>query len=369
MQTTLLPSDHVRAIVQRIGLHELMDALIARLTTAFATFEPAHTHSPARSGFNYTDPELGLIEWMPVMTGGRVTIKVVGYHPSNPRARQLPTILSTVSTYDTQTGHWIAVADGNFLTALRTGAASAIASRALAAPHSHIVGLIGAGAQAVTQLHGLSRVLPIEAAWVYDRDPAVAHSFRKRAGFLHIELIPVDASGLAQLVERADVLCTCTSVDVGAGPVFADGAHKPWLHVNAIGSDFPGKTELPLSLLQRSLVVPDFPAQAMQEGECQRLSPTEIGPSLVDVVKNPERYAARRETTTVFDSTGWSLEDHVALGLLMDYARDLGLGIPVDIESLAEDPHDPYAFAAPDGLRVLHPSRQNGAVNHGALRA
>lgn len=343
-----------------------MDAMIARLTAAFSAFDATQTTSPARSGFNYTDPELGLIEWMPVMTDDRVTIKVVGYHPANPRARHLPTILSTVSTYDTRTGHWIAVADGNFLTALRTGAASAVASRALAAPHSHIVGLIGAGAQAVTQLHALSRVLPIEAAWVYDIDPVVAHSFRKRAGFLDIELIPVDAAGLAHLVETADVLCTCTSIDVGAGPVFTDGAHKPWLHINAIGSDFPGKVELPLDLLRRSLVVPDFPAQAIKEGECQRLSPNEIGPSLVEVIQASDRYQAHREALTVFDSTGWALEDHVALGLLMDYARDLGLGIPIEIESLADDPHDPYGFAALTAAPVLRPAHRNGVLTGGA---
>jgi ornithine cyclodeaminase len=344
-QTFLIPSAHVREIVRRVGLDLLMDDMIARLQHAFETFSPRETVSPARAGFNYTTPTLGLIEWMPVMTGGRVTIKVVGYHPSNPNTQGLPTILSTISQYDTRSGHWVSVADGNFLTALRTGAASAVASRALARTDSRVVGLIGAGAQAVTQLHALSRIFDIEGVSVYDQDVSVTQTFRDRVNFMGLEIMPVDAPGLPRLVEQADILVTCTSVDIGAGPVFADTGLKPWVHVNSIGADFPGKTEIPLSLLRRSLVVPDFPEQARKEGECQQLAETEIGPSLVEVVQHPERYATARERSTVFDSTGWALEDHIALEMLVTYAEELGLGTWVSVESTADDPRDPYAFS------------------------
>ena len=104
------------------------------------------------------------------------------------------------------------------------------------------------------------------------------------------------------------------------------------------------KVEVPASLLTRSLVCPDFPEQAIREGECQQLRPEEIGPSLVELVKAPGAWASASTATTVFDSTGWALEDHLALDMLLDYAGEMGLGTFVDLETPAVDPRDPYAF-------------------------
>lgn len=333
-------------IVQRVGLNALMDSMISRLTSAFHQFNAALYEIPLRSGFTYHNPYLGLLEWMPIMQrGAEVVIKVVGYHPANPGGNGLPTILSTISTYDTHNGHLIGLADATFLTALRTGAASAIASRALMHPDSRVVGLIGAGAQAVAQLHALSRVMEIDQVIVYDSNPAVTRSFSQRADFLGLEVSPVEAQDLPRLVSEADVLCTATSVQIGDGEVFPDRDLKPHLHVNAVGADFPGKFEVPLTLLQRSFICPDFPEQALKEGECQRLGLDQIGASLVEVIQQPERYAYARQTTSVFDSTGWALEDQIALQMLLDYAGELGLGTSLDLESASDDPRNPYHFA------------------------
>lgn len=347
MKTIVLSQQDVQAIVRQVGLNVLMDELIQNLQIVFEMYDPSQTQVPARWGFNYALPHPGLIEWMPVMADNIITIKTVGYHPTNPNLRNLPTIVSTINAYDTLTGHWLSVADGNLLTALRTGAASALASKFLAHPQSHVVGIIGTGMQAVTQLHALSRIFNLEAALVYDADPQVSYSFRDRAAFLDLEIAVVDAASRDFLVKSADILCTCTSVDIGGGPVFADGDHKPWLHVNAVGADFPGKFEVPLSLLKRSTVIPDFLEQAVKEGECQRLSPEEIGPLLVDVVKQPETYAHLPASPTVFDSTGWAVEDMVVLKLFTDYAREFGLGQALEIENIAADPRDPYSFLRP----------------------
>jgi ornithine cyclodeaminase/alanine dehydrogenase-like protein (mu-crystallin family) len=304
---------------------------------------------PPRTGFSYTHPQVGLIEWMPVMKAGReVTIKVVGYHPCNPPLQGLPTIISTVSAYDTATGHLIGITDGAFITALRTGAMSAVASRLLASPHSQTVGIIGCGAQAVTQLHALSRVFDLEKVLVYDIDPSVGKSYLTRTAFMNLDIEVVPGRALDHLVKTADILCTCTSVEIGKGPVFEDVGMKPWLHINAIGSDFPGKFEVPLSVLKRSFVCPDFIDQAVKEGECQKLSLGEIGPSLVEVIQSPEGYSAAQESSTVFDSTGWALEDQVALEMLLDYARGLGVGDLVDLENIPGDPKNPYQFANHD---------------------
>jgi len=145
-------------------------------------------------------------------------------------------------------------------------------------------------------------------------------------------------------VKTADIICTATSIDIGGGPVFTDTDVTPWLHINAVGSDFPGKFEIPVTLLRRSLVCTDFRAQAIKEGECQQLTEREIGPSLVEMVRNPDHYTSARQSISVFDSTGWALEDHVAMQLLMDYAREFGLGNTLELECIGSDARNPYEF-------------------------
>jgi ornithine cyclodeaminase/alanine dehydrogenase-like protein (mu-crystallin family) len=237
-----------------------------------------------------------------------------------------------------------AMVDGTFLTALRTGAASAVASAILGDPHSRTVGLIGCGAQAVTQLHALSRVFPIERVYLFDTDAAVLAGFAGRirsAGMADIHCV---STGRRQVVENADILCTQTSVAIGEGPVIEDAGLKPSLHINAVGSDFPQKLELPRSILERAFVCADFPEQAMREGECQQLEAAKIGASLVELVEGADHYAQWRERLTVFDSTGWALEDHAALGVVLRHAEALGVGTRTELAGSSNDPYNPYAF-------------------------
>lgn len=344
MNTLLFSSDDIRAIVRRVGLDRLMKEAIDGVEAALRELRPELYEAPQRGGFEYHEPEAGLLEWMPAMESGKtVTMKLVGYHPSNPRSRGLPTVLSSAFILETGSGHLSTVMDATFATALRTGAVSAVASRVLADPGAKVLGLIGCGAQAVSQLHALSLNFPLERVLVHDSDPEAVCSMRQRADSFgldeRVELLPAPAESV---LASGDIVCTQTSVGVGAGPVVGDVEVQPHLHVNAVGSDFQGKMELPLALLKRSLVCPDFRAQAVREGECQALSADEIGPDLAELVKQPERYRAFRSSPTVFDSTGWALEDHVVLGLLAAYGRDLRLGQTVQIEVIQHDPANPY---------------------------
>lgn len=346
MHTTLVTMHDIRHIVKSVGTDALMRQMIHALEVAFRCYDPATTQVPSRSGFSYDEPHVGLLEWMPVLTHGQTaTIKMVGYHPHNPEQHELPTILSSVGTYDVRTGQLTAVMDGTFLTALRTGAASGLAAAYLAHPDSQTMGIIGAGAQAITQLHAVATACNLRQVYVYDTDSAAAISFARRAEFLNLPIQVVRQDQIERLVAESDVLCTATSTAVGSPPVFDDTAVKPWLHINAIGSDFPGKTELPEALVRRALVCPDFLEQALVEGECQRLDEDSIGPTLHEIVKSPERYTDYRDALTVFDSTGWALEDSVAAELLLNHARRLGLGQKVHIQHTPVDPLNPYDFA------------------------
>lgn len=344
--THLITQADLRSIALTVGIDRLMDEAIAAIHDAFCRYDQSRTEVRKREGFRLQNQRESVLEWMPIQeTGEVVTMKLVSYNPANPERSGLPTVIASNSLYDVKTGRLLALMDGVFPTALRTGAASAVATRLLAHPDSRCVGIVGCGAQAVTQLHALSRVLRIARVRVHDVNPRHQASFPQRVSFLGLDVRP---SSLAELCAEADVLCTATSVPPGGGPVLVDKDLAPHLHVNAVGSDLPGKTELPLSLLERSLVCPDYLPQAVEEGECQQLRPDQIGPTIVDVAKDPARFERWRTQSTVFDSTGFALEDQVITRIFWRYAQELGLGTEVALESTGSA-LNPYDFlAGPD---------------------
>ena len=344
MKTLLLSSEDIARTVRAVGVDRLLDDVITGLESACLNFTSDTYDVPVRAGFSYEHEHVGLLEWMPIIRhGDRVAMKLVAYHPENPQRYQLPTILSTALVFDTRHGHVDCIVDATFLTSIRTGAASAVASGVLASPSSKTVGLVGAGAQAVTQLHALTRRFDIEHVNITDCDAGSSASFAERVALAGVDC-RIEVTDIDRVVGDADILCTATSIDAGSGPLFDGLPYRRHLHVNAVGSDFPGKTELPLTLLQDSLVCPDFNAQALAEGECQQLEVDEIGPDLATLVKQRQHYAAHRAVPTVFDSTGWALEDLVCVEILWQLAQEHGFGRPVELESISVDPKSPYGF-------------------------
>jgi L-lysine cyclodeaminase len=339
----LLSHEDVLLVLQSVGVDAFMDAMIARVRDALRSSADSGVEVVARGGFSFDGPCRGLVEWMPVLVPpAAVIVKMIGYHPDNRLHFDLPTIVGTTGLYDGRTGSLRALIDGTVMTAVRTGAASAVASQVLAIPDARSLGLIGCGGQAVTQLHALSRLYAFTRILAYDVDPTVAASLAARVERLGLTVTAVPR---ATIEREADIICTQTSALPGAEPVL-DAAHlKPWVHVNAVGSDSVGKVELPQELLEASLVCPDFLEQAVVEGECQRVAAERIGPDLSTLVKHPERYVEWRQRRTVFDSTGFALEDAVAMDLLLHAASRLALGREISLEGAGRDSLNPYATA------------------------
>jgi ornithine cyclodeaminase/alanine dehydrogenase-like protein (mu-crystallin family) len=342
MKTLIIRPQDIAEVIKRVGIDALMDRMIFGLTQAFKELNRDRGELRSRAGF-VKKPSCACVEWMPYMrkTDQSVTIKVVAYQPDNIQTVGIPTVLATTSLYDFKTGHLVALSDGVILTAMRTGAASAIASSIFAHPDTAIVGLVGAGAQAITQLHALSRVFSLQEVLVYDINPDVARSFCDRAAFLGL---PIRICCLEELERNADIICTATSVDEGAEPVITGEYVKPHVHINAVGADIKGKTELPLSLLKKSFVCPDFLEQALVEGECQQLQPEEIGVSLMEAIERAQEFQSWREKQTIFDSTGLAMEDHVALEIMRELVQAYGLGQRLQLEYYPDNPYNPYEF-------------------------
>jgi ornithine cyclodeaminase/alanine dehydrogenase-like protein (mu-crystallin family) len=345
--TWILGTEGIAAVVREVGLDGLFDELIERLRDAFDRHDPEQMATFDRTGFHYTKPDLGLVEWMPAMDLGRlVSIKTVGYHPSNPVERATPSVLATTTLHDTSTGRLLALCEATFLTALRTGAASAVATDVLARTDASTLGMVGCGAQAVTQIHAISRVRPIERVLAFDTQPEVAATLAQRlAGLDHLNIETVDGADLTRLAAESDIICTATTVGIGDPPVLPELEHRPWVHINAVGADFAGKLELDRSWLRDALVCPDVIEQCLIEGECQQLDRNEIGPDLVTLVQQQDAWATHhRDRPTVFDSTGWALQDLVAAEMMLDHACRLGEGLEIELQPSPADPYDPYEF-------------------------
>ncbi|MDB1089560.1 ornithine cyclodeaminase family protein [Streptomyces sp. ACA25] len=351
MKTLLITQDDMHRIIREAGRSEILNRIISRITEGLRDgYREGLALSPLRDGFERPSPAPGITEWMPHRVAGEsITIKTVSYSPGNPALFGLPTILGTITRFDDTTGRLVAVADGVLPTALRTGAASAVASRALADPGSRVLGLIGTGAQAVTQLHALSLVLPLDTVLAWDTDPAHLASFAERVAFLGMD---VRTATPEEIRRDADVISTVTSVGVGQGPVLPDGPTREHLHINAVGSDLIGKTELPRSLLLRALVCPDHPEQTLREGESQQLTAAQQGPELRRLCAEPETALAARSRLTVFDSTGIAYLDHLALDVFLEAAAELGAGTAIALEHYPSDALDPYSAQAGSDIEL-----------------
>ena len=358
--TTLYDVDDLAEVLTHVGLDAFLDELIVAIRDAATNLDPAGTEHKMRAGFDHHHPEMGLVEWMPIhRVGSAVAVKTVGYHPENPRRRSLPSVLATIALYDTTTGHLRSLCEGTLLTALRTGAASAVATDVMARRGPVTLGIVGCGAQAVTQAHALSRVRTITRVIATDTDADVAATFASRLAGTGAHVEVVGATEFAELVPAIDVLCTCTSVPIGEGPVVALDDARPDVHVNAVGADFPGKTELPLEFVRRALVVTDDLEQCLVEGESQRLDRHELGPDLAGLLAQID--AIDVSGPTVFDSTGWSLEDLVAAELFVGHADRLGLGTPVELQAAPGDPYDPYASLRASPAALWRPVEESEA--------
>ena len=343
-ETWILSADDVQKIVKHVGHDQLMDTLIADLHLAFSKFNSETIEIPLRLGFSYEKLILRLVEWMPFHEENEeVVIKVVGYHPNNPQDFNLPSILSCISFYNTPTGHIKGNAFGVLLTALRTGAASIIASKYLARAKSLFLGLIGCGAQSVTQLYAVSRLFPIEKVLYYNTDAKAKQSFQERCSLLGLD-VTFKESSIEGIMGLSHIVSMATSIGVNRGPLLDDVEVLIFAHINAIGSDFQGKVELPKSLLEKSFISPDFKQQALTEGECQRLETKFIDSELYQVIQGNGKFDFVKNKISVFDFTGWALVDQVIMDLFLKLAKQYSYVEKIVIGNVLKDAKNPYHF-------------------------
>ena len=278
----------------------------------------------------------GVIELMPISDRDTYCFKYVNGHPRN-IAHGLPTVMAFGVLADIATGAPRLVSELTLTTALRTAAMSAVAAQALACPGSRVMALIGNGAQSEFQALAFQHLVGIEQVRLFDIDPAATRKLVRNLQGSGLELVPCDST--AQAVEGADIVTTATA-DKRAASIFTPDLLRPGLHLNALGGDCPGKTELHPQVLHGASVFVEYEPQTRLEGDIQQM-PAAFGVTPLWQVLAGQHPGRRHEgEITVFDSVGFALEDFSALRYLRDAALALGLGTPLDLVPQLADPRD-----------------------------
>ncbi|GGH46915.1 ornithine cyclodeaminase [Microbacterium album] len=276
----------------------------------------------------------GVIELMPASDRETYGFKYVNGHPSNP-ARGYQTVTAFGVLADVHNGYPTFLAEMTVLTALRTAATSALAARALARPDSTRMAMIGAGSQSEFQAIAMRGALGLSDLTVYDVDPDAIAKFVRNLAPLGFRITVAGDAGEA--CEGADIVTTCTA-DKALATVLRDADVAPGMHLNAIGGDCPGKTELDPAILDRSSVFVEYTPQTRIEGEIQARGPEFPVTELWEVLTGRATGRTSAEQITLFDSVGFAIEDLSALR----YVRDAVAGTPfVDDIDLVAEPDDP----------------------------
>ena len=276
----------------------------------------------------------GVIELMPVADATHYAFKYVNGHPGNTRLG-LPTVMAFGAIARVDTGAPTFLSELTLSTALRTAATSVLGARHLARPDSRVMALIGNGSQSEFQALGFVGLLGIRTLRLYDIDPAATRKLMGNLAGVEVELIA--CASVAEAVQGADIVTTLTA-DKTRATILHAGLLRPGLHINAVGGDCPGKTELDPAILRRARVFVEFEPQTRIEGELQQMPPDFTVTEFWRVLASQAPGRRDAAEITLFDSVGFALEDYSAMRCLQALARAHGL---LDTLALLPELHDP----------------------------
>jgi ornithine cyclodeaminase len=333
--TTFVGVRHTAEVVARRGVSSTIFRMIDYLEHDFGRWDefeklpriPSHT-------------PFGVIELMPASDAETYAFKYVNGHPWNPSSG-FQTVTAFGVLADVHNGYPMFVSEMTLLTAIRTAATSALVAKYLSRPDAAVAAFIGTGSQSEFQAIGLSTIRSLRQLRIWDVDPAAMDKFERNIAPLGIEIVRATSAGDA--VNGADIITTCTA-DKAMATVLTAAQITPGVHINAIGGDCPGKTELEAEILRRGPVFVEFTPQTRIEGEIQQMPADFPVIEFWQVVsgEHPGRTAA--EEITIFDSVGFAIEDFSALRYLRDASLELGLFDDIDLIAEPDDPKDLYGL-------------------------
>jgi ornithine cyclodeaminase len=327
--------DAVVNLVERIGLETVLTEMAGYVEEDYQRWG-AFEKSP-RLASHSAD---GVIELMPTSDGEAFAFKYVNGHPTNV-ALGLQTVVGFGVLASVRTGYPELIAEMTITTALRTAATSAMAARHLARDDAATMAIIGLGAQSEFQAHAFRAVLGVRRLRVYDVDPAATRKFIANMQGRGFEIFV--AASASEAVMGADIITTVTA-DKAQNHILSDNMVGAGVHLNAVGGDCPGKTELQADILRRGEVFVEFAPQTRIEGEIQQLEPDFPVTELWRVVSGQAPGRRGADQITIFDSVGFAIEDFSALRYLRDRMLEAGDGARLNLLASPEDPRDLFGL-------------------------
>ena len=276
----------------------------------------------------------GVIELMPTSDGETYSFKYVNGHPSN-TAKGLQTVTAFGLLARVDSGYPLMLTEMTLLTALRTAATSAMVARHLAPSDAKVMAMIGNGAQAEFQALAMKAVLGIEEVRLYDIDPQATQKTVVNLKDSGLRVVPCTSAQVA--IEGAQIITTCTA-DKAYATILTDNMVGSGVHINAIGGDCPGKTELHKDILARAQTFVEFEPQTRIEGEIQQMDASYAVTEFSRVLNGDAAGRTEARQITLFDSVGFAIEDFSALRYI--YGKLQGTEFFQEIDILA-DPDDP----------------------------
>ncbi len=337
--TRFIGVEHVRRIVTATGLTQFYRLLAGYLEAdfrrwpEFAKRERIGAYSPG-----------GVIELMPIADAALYGFKYVNGHPGNP-GRNLPTVTAFGALAQMDTGIPVLLSEMTLATALRTAATSALATKYLARPDSSTMALIGLGAQAEFQATAFNAILGIRQVRAFDIDIRAISKFVRNLSGTDIEIVP--CANAAEAASGADILTTATA-DKTRAILLGSDMVAPGAHINAIGGDCPGKSEIDEDLLLRSRIVVEYELQTRIEGEIQYLALDHPVTELWEIIVGKEPGRTDAAQITLFDSVGFALEDFSVLRLLNDLSAETSIGDKIDLIAHPEEPKNLFQLLLND---------------------
>lgn len=332
-------------LVGSIGLDRLFHTLAAYIEQDFVRWNE-FDKTPRIAAHS----ENGVIELMPTSDRDLYGFKYVNGHPQNPM-HGLQTVTAFGVLSDVATGYPEFISEMTIATALRTAATSAMAAKYLARKDAKVMALIGLGAQAEFQAHAFKAILGLAELRVFDIDPAAYPKFMRNMASSGIRITQAGSAGEA--VMGADIITTVTA-DKKRATILSDNMVGSGVHINAVGGDCPGKTELHRDILLKSDIFVEFPPQTRIEGEIQQLDADHPVTELWQVISGEKPGRTSPGQITLFDSVGFAIEDFSALRFFRDHVQ--GTRFYADIDLIAEptDPRDLFGLLGRATIR--HPA-------------
>ncbi len=328
----------IQRLVQHIGAGAFIERLAGEIEADYrrwALFE--------KSARLASHSDVGVIELMPTSDGALYSFKYVNGHPKN-TSEGLLTVTAFGVLADVNTGYPVLLSELTVTTALRTAAMSALAAKWMARPDSRVMALIGNGAQSEFQAIAFHRMLGIRELRLFDVDGQASAKLERNLRALPelSDLTIVRCESTAEATEGADIITTVTA-DKRNATILEPSMIRPGVHINGVGGDCPGKTELHRDILLRAdaRVIVEYEPQSRIEGEIQQLPADFPVTEFADIVASGHSARTRGDQVTIFDSVGFALEDfsalrflHLLLGEQKEASRQ------IDLVPRLDDPKD-----------------------------